>query len=104
MADAYIELAMKASFTEIINFWDTYRWLNGLFEAKGIDITIFKTARISFGRPTKMERGVYPPMVEINHSIEEYGAVVEPSMRDPARGSQSHASARNLWWSMVLTS
>ena len=67
MADAYIELAMKASFSEIINFWDTYSRLDGLFEAKGINITMFKTAQISFGRPTKMERGVYQLMVEINH-------------------------------------
>ena len=67
MADAYIDLAMKASFSEIINFWDTYSRLEGLFEAKGIDITIFKTVGISFGRPTKMERGVYQLMVEINH-------------------------------------
>ena len=67
MADAYIELAMKASFSGIINFWNTYSRLDGLFEAKGINITMFKTAQISFGRPTKMERGVYQLIVEINH-------------------------------------
>ena len=67
MADAYVELAMKASFSEIINFWETYSQLDGLFEARGIDITTFKTAGISFGRPTKMERGVYQLMVEIDH-------------------------------------
>lgn len=37
-------------------------------------------------------------------SIEEYGVDAEPSMRDLARGSQSHASARNPWWSIVLIS
>ncbi len=67
MADAYMELAMKASFSEIVNFWDTYSRLDGLFEAKGINIATFKRAGISFGRPTKMERGVYQLMVEINH-------------------------------------
>ena len=67
MANAYIELAMKASFLEITNFWDTYSRLDGLFEAKGINILIFKTAGIFFGRPTKMELGVYQLMVEINH-------------------------------------
>ena len=67
MADAYIELAGKASLLEIIDFWDTYGRLDRLFEAKGIHITIFKAAGISFGRPTKMELGVYQSMVEINH-------------------------------------
>ena len=67
MADAYIELGIKATFSEIVNSWDTYSRLDGLFEAKGIDITIFKTAGISFGRPARMELGVYQLMVEINH-------------------------------------
>ena len=67
MADAYMELAEKVSFSEIVSFWDTYSRLDGLFEAQGINITIFKAAGISFGRPTKMERGVYQLMVEINH-------------------------------------
>ena len=39
MAEAYIELAAKASLAEIINFWDTYNRLDGLFEAKDINIT-----------------------------------------------------------------
>jgi len=67
MADAYMDLAMKASFSEITDFWDTYARLDGLLEAKGIDIPVFKTAGISFGRPTKMELGVYQLMMEINH-------------------------------------
>lgn len=67
MAEAYIELAAKASLSEIINFWDTYNRLDGLFEAKGINITKFKATGISFGRPRKLELGVYRLMVEINH-------------------------------------
>ena len=67
MSEACIELAAKASLSEIINFWDTYSRLDGLFEAKGINITNFKATGISFGRPKKMELGVYRLMVEINH-------------------------------------
>lgn len=67
MAEAYAELAMKASFLEISDFWGTYGRLDGLFDAKGIDITSFRSAGIAFGRPTKMELGVYRLMMEINH-------------------------------------
>lgn len=67
MADTYLELALKAPLPDIITFWDTHNRLDGLFEAKGIDITTFKATGISFGRPTKLERGVYLLMVEINH-------------------------------------
>ena len=66
MADAYIDSAMKASFSEIRNFWDIYSRLDGLFEARDINITMFNTVCVSFGRPTKMELGVYRLMVEIN--------------------------------------
>lgn len=86
MADAYFELTTKASFSEISNFWGTYSRLDGLFEAKGINITIFKTAGISFGRPTKMERGVYQLMVEINHVHRgiwcQYGTFHERSCKE----------------------
>jgi len=67
MAEAYKELARKASFSEILHFWDAHSRLDGLFEAKGINIVEFQTAGIFFGRPTKMELGVYQLMVEINH-------------------------------------
>ena len=67
MADEWIDLAGEASLLEIINFWDTYGLLDGLFKAKGIKITIFKVAGLSFGRLRKVELGVYQLMVEINH-------------------------------------
>ncbi len=67
MADAYLDLATQAPFLEIVDFWVAYSQLDGLFEAKGIKISEFKMAGISFGRATKMGRGVYQLMVEINH-------------------------------------
>ena len=67
MAETYLELATKASFTEICTIWDANRRLDGLFEAKGINISMFTTAGIAFGRPTKMQLGPYQLMVEMNH-------------------------------------
>lgn len=37
-------------------------------------------------------------------SFESCGVDAEPFVKDIARDSQSHALARNLWYSMVLTS
>lgn len=62
MADAYMDLAIQASFPESVDFWVAYSQLDGLFEAKGINITEFKMAGISFGRRKKMGLGVYQPV------------------------------------------
>ena len=69
MADKCIDLAGEASLLEVINFWDSYGLLDWLFKAKGIKITIFKVAGLSFGRLRKVELGVYQSMVEIMSSF-----------------------------------
>lgn len=68
MAEVYIELAFEAPFSEIVDFWDVYSWLDWLFEANIIE---FETAAISFSRPTKIERGVNALMVEINYVVRD---------------------------------
>ena len=66
MADSYLELAEKASLTEMATTWDIDNRLDGLFEAKGFDISEFQNVGITFGRPRKMELGIYRLMKEID--------------------------------------
>ena len=66
MVSVYLELASKASFAEIASCWEVENRLDGLLLAKGIDISEFEKAGISFGRPGKMEIGVYRLIREID--------------------------------------
>ena len=66
MVSAYLELASKASFADIASCWEVENRLDGLLLAKGIDISEFEKAGISFGRPRKMEIGVYRLIREIH--------------------------------------
>lgn len=67
LADADLELAKKDSFPEIVDIWRNDGRLDKLFKAKYIDITLFRSARLAFGRPTKTKLGVYQLTKEINH-------------------------------------
>lgn len=66
MADAYLELAQKASLEEIADAWGKEYLLNDFYRAKGIDIVDFERAGIRFGRPEKHELGVYRLMLEVD--------------------------------------
>ena len=66
MADSYLELATKASLTEMATAFEVDDRLDGLFEAKGLDISEFQRVGITFGRPRKMEFGIYRLMKEID--------------------------------------
>lgn len=66
MADAYLELAQKASLEEIADAWGKEYLLNDLFRAKYIDIVDFERVGIRFGRPRKLELGVYRLMLEVD--------------------------------------
>ena len=66
MADSYLELAEKASLTEMATTWEVDNTLDRLFEAKGLAISEFQNAGITFGRPRKMEFGIYRLMKEID--------------------------------------
>lgn len=67
MASAYLELIELSSHQEICEHWRRNGSLDGMFEAKKIDISGFKVQGISFGRPSRMGFGVYQLMVEIYH-------------------------------------
>jgi hypothetical protein len=68
MAHAYLELARRAPIAEIARFWEDNRYqLDCLFLAKGINISQFLKAGISFGRPSHDDLGIYRLMVEVRH-------------------------------------
>lgn len=83
---AYVELAKLASLEEITAFWNSQNHLDGLFIQKKIDITDIKREGIVFGRPTRMEIGVYRLILEIDHvhrvTICERGQVFKQCVRE----------------------
>lgn len=67
MRSAYFEFGRCASLEEIATSWNSRGQLNGLFNQKRIEITDFECEDIVFGRPRKMDLGVYCLMLEIDH-------------------------------------
>ncbi len=66
MASSYLGLAEKASLTEMATTWDADNRLDRLLKTKGFDISEFQSIGITFGRPRKMEFGIYRLMKEID--------------------------------------
>jgi hypothetical protein len=68
MAHAYLKLARRALIAEIARFWESNHYqLDRLFLAKGINISQFLKAGISFSRPSHDDLGIYRLMVEVQH-------------------------------------
>ena len=115
MRDAYFELANFASLKEIAAFWKLENQLNGLFREHAIDLTDFEREGIVFGRPRKMDLGVYRLMLEIDHvhrgSICSYGRTFDSCHNDFPESCLSREtvedygfSGLNPWerWHMML--
>lgn len=67
MTQVYLDLAHILPLKEIAEFWEANYNLDGLLKAKGIDVSEFERAGISFGRPEKLQMGVYRFMAEVHH-------------------------------------
>ena len=59
MAEFYLKLVEKVSLTEMATTWEIDSRLDRLFEAKGLNNLDFENVGITFGRPRKIEFGIY---------------------------------------------
>ena len=67
MRAVYLQLALLSTLEEIATFWNSQDGLGGLFVQKEIIVTDFEREGVVFGRPKRMDLGVYRLMLEIDH-------------------------------------